>query len=204
MSESSRQELPSGDERARRVASSRALVVILFGWIGVFAVAALWISLQTPEGAELRKSPFHEWDGVWEGEFEGFNPAGERVTHLRVQQRYRHVVSDDQFRQEGHFTVTDIPSGEERQEKALNAADFDGTNLECTVYKRKGSVVEHYEGVKEDGVITWTRDIPGAKESFREWIEDDTYYIEGEGLYGDPETAEPLTFKAAYHRVEEE
>lgn len=204
MSDSPQNDRPSGEGRARRVATSRILVIVLFGWIGVFGLGAVWISLQTPEGAELRKSPFHEWDGVWEGDFEGFNPAGERVTYIRVRQRYRHVPSDDQFRQEGHFAVTDVETGERREEKALNAADFDGENLECTVYKRKGSVVEHYQGVKQDGVITWTRDIPGAKETFREWIEGDTYYIEGEGLYGDPATAEPLTFRAAYHRLEEE
>jgi hypothetical protein len=112
------------------------------------------------------------------------------------------VPSDDQFRQEGHFTVTDVATGEAKEEKALNTASFELTDLECKVYKEKGSVMEVFGGTMEGGVITWSRDIPGARETFREWIEGDTYYIEGEGLYGDPATAEPLTFRAAYRRVE--
>lgn len=195
---------PSDASTRKRVATSRVLVVILFSWIGLFVVAAVWVSLQTPKGAELRRSPFHQWDGVWEGEFERFDAQGERIAHLRVRQRYRHVVSDDRFRQEGHFTMTDMATGETRREKALKTAEFDGTGLERRDYRRKGSVVEHYDGVKEEGVVTWTRDIPGAKETIREWIEGETYYLEGEGVYGDPATAERITFRAEFQRIEED
>jgi hypothetical protein len=188
--------------RGASIAASRVVVIAVFSWIALFGAGAFWVSLQIPEGAELRESPFREWDGVWEGEFEGFNAEGERVTHIRVRQRYRHIPNEDEFRQEGHFTVTDIATGETEEEKALNSAAFDGTNLRCKVFKKKGSVVEEHMGEKEDGEITWTRDIPGAKETFREWIEGDTYFIEGEGLYGDRETATPIRFEAAYHRVE--
>ncbi len=197
--ESETQNRPS---RGSNVVASRILVIVLFSWIGLFGAGALWVSLQPKANAIRVESPFREWDGVWEGEFEGFNTEGERVTHIRVRQRYRHVPNEDEFRQEGHFTVTDVATGTVEEEKALNAAAFDGTNLRCKVYKKKGSVMEEHTGTKENGVITWTRDIPGAKESFREWIEGDTYFIEGEGLYGDRESASPITFKAAYHRVE--
>lgn len=194
----------SDEEEGRlRKAGSRLLVFALLGWIVIFGAGALWVSVRPQSGAELRESPFKPWDGTWEGEFEGFDPAGERVTHLRVRQRYRHVPSDDQFRQEGHFTVTDVATGEVKEEKTLKTASFELTELQRKVYKEKGSVMEVFDGVDEGGSITWKRDIPGAKETFREWIEGDTLSIEGEGVYGDPATVEPLTIRASYRRVGE-
>lgn len=191
------------DLRRRRL-GSRLLVFALFGWIGLFAAGAVWISLRPREGAELRESPFKEWDGTWEGEIEVFNAAGERISHARVTRRFRHVPSDDQFRQEGHFRVIDEATGETREEKALSTASFGLSGLERKVYKEKGSVVEAFQGGKDGPAITWSRDIPGAKESFREWIDGDTYHMEGEGVYGDPAAGESKTYRGSFLRVDGE
>lgn len=193
-------ESPAGSRS--RMLISRILVVGLFGWIILFGAGAFWISLRPRPGAERRISPFADWDGTWEGELEGFDAQGQRLTHLRLRQEFRHVPSDDQFRQEMHVQVTDMATGATKEEKALNSADFDGTHLKRKTYKEKGSFVELREGVREGGTIVWTREVPGGKETLRERIEGNGYVIEGEGFAGEAPTMKPITYRGQFHRVE--
>jgi hypothetical protein len=119
-----------------------------------------------------------------------------------VRREFRHVPSDDQFRQEGQFRLTEPETGVVKTEKGLHSADFDLTNLGRKVFREKGSVLEVYAGEKDGrGVITWSRDIPGVSESFREWVEGDTFYVEGESHYSDPATTQTLTIRGVYRRV---
>lgn len=197
--------LPPADAPApsrSRILISRLLVIGLFGWIFLFGAAAFWLSLRPREGAERRMSPFAEWDGTWEGEVQGFDADGRRVTHLRLRQEFRHVPSDDQFRQEMHVQVTDLATGATKEEKALNSADFDGTRLRRKTYKEKGSVVELREGVRDGATIVWTREVPGGMETLRERIEGDSYIVEGEGFGGEAPTVMRITFRGQFHRVE--
>jgi hypothetical protein len=206
MSEESTSEVESGPARPGKrgtTLSSRALVIGLFGWIVLFGAGALWVSMRIPDGAELRESPFKLWDGIWEGEVEIFGEDGVRQAHVRVRREFRHVASDDQFRQEGQFRVTDVETGEEKQEKGLHSAEFDRTNLARKVFKEKGSVMEVFTGEQDErGAITWRREIPGLKESYREWLEGDAGYLEGKAEFSDPLTTRTLIYRGVYRRAE--
>jgi len=180
---------------------SKLVVTALFLWIGIFGVGTFLKSMSPPEGSTRLVSPFKPWDGNWEGEFSVTNAKGEVITRLNVKQRYRHVMADERFEQEGHFEVTNLATGEMEIEKALNSSEFDGTGMHCKVFKKNGAVVEEHVGRFEGEVLIWSRDESFAKEEFREWIEGDVYFIEGEGMYGDLETAEALTMHGEYKRV---
>lgn len=181
---------------------SKALMVFLFMWIGAFALTAYWQSKKLNEGAQTFVSPFRDWDGTWEGEFLVFNAAGEEINRLRVRQEYHHEPAEENFMQLGAFEVTDPATGETKKENAINTAEFDGTDLRCKVIKDGGHVIELHQGSIEDGKLVWRRQTTEVDEAFYEWIDGDTYYIDGEGKYGDLATAELLKFEGRYRRVE--
>ena len=181
---------------------SKLIVIGIFASIIVFGVAALITSLAPPEaGGEVVESPFKAWDGVWEGEFTTYAWNGEPVRRLKVRQTYEHVYAEDNFRQEGRFVITDLETGETTTEKAINTAQFNGSRLKCQVLKDNGKRVVTHRGRIEDGYIFWSHNLPGDFETFREWIDGDTYFIEGYGIYGDRATAQPLLMVGRYRRV---
>lgn len=179
---------------------SRVFVIAMFAWILAFGVGALIFSLIRQPGEKEIVSPFKPWDGVWEGEFVALKSTGEIVRRVRVRQEWRHIAASKDFRQEGHFMVTDAATGVAEEEKALHKCAFDLTGLERRVIKRNGGVVIELDGRQEGGRIVWSRSIPGATETFREWIDGDTYHVEGEGAYGEA-GAEQLTYVGLYRRV---
>lgn len=180
---------------------SRVVVFAFFAWIALFGLGALWVSLRLPKNAEIRESPFRSWDGSWEGKLESFDSEGQLVSREEVKGEYRHVPADKEFRQEGHFEATDAQTGEISDERSLSSASFERKDLRRKTYKNMGSVMILMDGtLNEDGSITWKRNIPGAKESFREWIEGGTLHLEGTALYGDGDAVTTTTFQGEYRR----
>lgn len=187
--------------RARTALSGKLVFLAIACFIGGFVALAVIRSIVPHEDSQQIESPFAAWEGTWEGEFATYNSRGEKIDEIHVRQIYKHLALEDEFHQKGVFTITDPKTGEQREELAANTADFDGTNLVCRVAKDGGSSYTVHQGRVEGDHIIWSRDIPGMIESFDEWIDGDIYYIDGTGTYGDPATAEPLTFVGRYHRV---
>lgn len=182
--------------------ASKVIVVVVLVWIASFGLIALYQSLQPIEGARTVVSPFREWDGEWKGEWVVLDAEGNEVERREIRRRYRHVVGDERFEQQVHSWVTDPATGETKLERGLNSAGFEGDELRRIVYKEMGSVVEQFDGAREGDAVVWTRDIPGARELFRHWVEDDVLRIEGWGMYGDTENPRELTMKGEFRRVE--
>ncbi len=190
--------------RARTALSGKLTFAAITCFIGGFVVLTFIRSLIPYEDTQRIESPFAAWEGIWEGEFATYDSSGEKIDEIHVRQIYKHLALEDEFHQKGVFTITDPKTGEQREELAANTADFDGTNLVCRVASDGGRALTVHTGRIEGEHIIWSRDIPGTIESFDEWIDGDTYFIEGTGTYGDRTTAEPLTFVGRYHRVIED
>lgn len=138
---------------------------------------------------------FSTLDGIWEGDFVGYDSTGRELYRIKARHSYRTV---DGERQEARIEDT-MPDGTVITGQGYNIAkqEADGSlSLLCVIEKSDGDRVEHRGTVSKapDGVlqIVWHTDVPGRLEVFRElvrrvggrWI----YTIDGFGRYGDSVT----------------
>ncbi|MCB1034429.1 MAG: hypothetical protein KDD47_11415 [Acidobacteria bacterium] len=143
-----------------------------------------------PSGAPV--SVYAELDGSWEGEFVGYDTAGEEVYRIRVRQTYRTVDAETQV-----VEIADtMPDGTVITGTGANTArrlPDGGLELLCRVEKSNGEKVVHRGrlGLAPDGgpQLVWSSREGERFETFRETVrghgDEAVYSIDGVGRYGE-------------------
>lgn len=149
---------------------------------------------------------FAELDGIWEGEFVGWDPTGNELYRIQVRQEYRIVDANTQ-----RVKVEDrMPDGTVIHGEGENTARIDGAgnlDLRCVVRKSNGETVEHsgrtVRGSDGKRELVWYSVSANRSETFREWVESSTptdrYHIQGMGRYSDS----LILMSGCYRKVED-
>jgi len=191
---------PDADSIRTRKFFSRVLVIVLFLWIAGFGLVGLYRSLQPETDVVTVISPFKPWDGEWTGEITVTDSEGKVIRRAAQRRTYRHVLSDKDFRQEGHFYEA-TPDGEEELESQMNSMDFKFRVLKRKAIRRNGSQTIDYVGNVEDGKLVWAHRVFGAAFVLREWVEGDAIHIEGEEKITEADVEKTYTVKGLFRRV---
>ena len=168
-----------------------------FGHAALPCVFALLLVAVTASAAEDPSSGppvavFADLDGVWEGEFVGYDTMGKELYRIHVRQEYRTI---DNERQAVKITDTS-PDGTVVIGTGHNIARRrpDGSlELLCIVQKSNGDRVEHQgtlgRGPGGEAQLVWWSDTPERTDTFREVVRHHgdraEYTIDGVGRYGD-------------------
>ncbi len=151
----------------------------------VFSATAL-------DGPKPAAAAFSELEGVWEGQFVGYDAKGTELYRIHVRQEYRTIDGETQ-----RVDITDAQAdGTVVTGQGVNTARrlADGSlKLSCTVVKSTGERVEHEGtiGVAPDGGHQWVWHSRRGdhRETFRETVRREgnewVYAIDGVGHYGD-------------------
>lgn len=192
-----------------RIWISKLLVIGLFGWILGFGVLAWMRATSEPPELKTLRSPFAPLDGAWEGDYVIMDTTGRVVHSSRVRREFRHVLpgfklrdrGEIEFRQEGHFDVTNADTGETTLERVLSVHNAGDGRYTRKVIRHNGRDSFELRGRVEGDWIIWSRETPDLVESFRERVAGDEYIVDGTGTYDDSGTSATLTFRGRFTRV---
>ncbi len=131
---------------------------------------------------------FADLDGVWEGNFVGFDLAGNELYRVIVRQVYR-TVDDNTQEVEIEDRQADGTIVHGRGHNVARCLEDGSLELRCRVTKSNGDRVEH-EGRLASGadgrpLLIWSSAEPDRRESFLEAADTQHYTIDGVGIYGE-------------------
>ncbi len=123
----------------------------------------------------MQESPYAVWVGEWVGSLKTSAPDGTVVAQVRSTRRFGEFDGASQKLEWREARATGVPLNRPGQQT------MEGRLLVRTIRAEAGQEV--FRGRLDDsGTITWTSETPEGLTLLREWVDGETYYVEGFSL----------------------
>lgn len=123
----------------------------------------------------MQESPYTLWTGEWIGSLKTSAPDGTVVAQVRSTRNFGAYDGATQLVEWREARATGVPLRRSGQQT------LDGRMLVRTISGDAGQEVYHGQ-IDDSGTITWTNDTPEGLTLLREWVDGETYYVEGFSL----------------------